>query len=151
MVLPHHCQPGACQGVKCLSLNFWTVLSITLHFSHTSQREHTLGADALKIFSVRSESYASKRLCVPPFHAYIQTVSSSLCVSSDAIPFPSSHPLRWGEFLIRTFSTSRIHPFSFYSPPFFCSNPIPTIFPPERCHSATDHRRSEAVSEASDG
>lgn len=35
---------------------------------------------------------------------------------------------------------------------FFCPSPTPAFFPsPEWCHSASDHRRSEGVSEASDG
>lgn len=49
------------------------------------------------------------------------------------------------------FNVSEIHQWSKF---FFCPCPPPTLTPlssPEWCHSASDHRRSEGVSKASDG
>lgn len=56
----------------------------------------------------------------------------------------SFHPqmLHWREFEVRQWSKLS----------FFCPSPTPAFFPsPEWCHSASDHKRSEGVSEASDG
>lgn len=50
--------------------------------------------------------------------------------------------LYWGEFEVHQWSKLF----------FFCPSPTPAFFPSlEWCHSASDHRRSEGVSEASDG
>lgn len=80
-------------------------------------------------------------------------IATLLTLSPLSPPVPSPfHPplLGWSEFVIRQWS--RLSPFPSFSHLFSHFSPfLSPLSPSERCHSATDHIRSEAVSEPSDG